>query len=150
MGKRIKIYLDNCCYNRPFDEIRNIEIDMEIISKLSIQALVKSGHFDLVWSYVLTYENSKNPKKINKENIILWKNIAIENVEENEEVLLLAEKYIDLGVKTLDALHLACSSVAKCDAFVTVDKGILNKNIDFIRVINPIDFMREVVNNANR
>lgn len=28
-GKKLKVYLDNCCYNRPFDEARNTEIGME-------------------------------------------------------------------------------------------------------------------------
>ena len=114
--KKLKIYLDNCCYNRPFDEVRNTEIDMEIIAKLAIQLMVQQGKLDLVWSYVLTYENSLNPKIINKENIILWKDIA-------------------------------CAVYAKCDVFITTDKGILKKKIDDIKVLNPIDFMREVINN---
>ena len=40
-GKKLKVYLDNCCYNRPFDTVRNIEIDMEIVSKFAIQ---KNGY----------------------------------------------------------------------------------------------------------
>ena len=36
---------------------------------------------------------------------------------------------------------------AKCDAFITTDKGILKKKIDDIKVLNPIDFMRKVINN---
>ena len=67
--KKLKIYLDNCCYNRPFDEVRNVEIDMEIMAKLNIQHMVQQGKIELVWSYALTYENSLNPKIINKENI---------------------------------------------------------------------------------
>ena len=36
---------------------------------------------------------------------------------------------------------------AKCNAFITTDKGILKKKIDDIKVLNQIDFMREVINN---
>lgn len=147
--KRLKVYLDNCCYNRPFDEVRNTEIDMEIIAKLAIQRMVKNGKIDLVWSYALTYENSLNPKVVNKENIILWRNEAVENILENDDVILKAEEYQKKGIKQLDALHVACSVFAKCDAFITTDKGILNKKNDDIRILNPIDFMREVINNVN-
>ena len=147
--RKLKVYLDNCCYNRPFDEVRNTEIDMEIIAKLAIQLMVKQGKLNLVWSYALAYENSKNPKVINRENISLWENMANEVVVENEEIILCAEKYEKMGLKTLDALHIACAIYAKCDAFITTDKGILNKIIDDIRIFNPIDFIREVSNDAN-
>ena len=148
-NRKLKIYLDNCCFNRPFDTMRNIEIDMEIISKLAIQKMVVDGKIDLVWSYALTYENSKNPKRINRENIILWRDIAKEIVLENEEILSNAEKYHNLGFKQLDALHIACSVYSKCDAFITTDKGILKKTIDDIRFYNPIDFIREVIDNVD-
>ena len=144
---KLKIYLDNCCYNRPFDEVRNTEVDMEIIAKLAIQLMVQQGKLDLVWSYVLTYENSLNPKIINKENIILWKDIACENIIENKDILSKAEEYQKNGLKSLDSLHVACAVYAKCDVFITTDKGILKKKIDDIKVLNPIDFMREVINN---
>ena len=147
--KKLKIYLDNCCYNRPFDTVRNIEMDMEIVSKLAIQRMVIDGKINLVWSYALTYENSKNPKRINRENIILWRKIAKEIVVENDEIISNAEKYQSLGIKQLDALHIACSVYSKCDAFITTDKGLLNKEIADIKIYNPIDFIREVVNNAD-
>ena len=57
-----------------------------------------------------------------------------------------AEKYEKLGIKQYDALHIACAVEAKCDYFLTTDKGILKKNITDIKTINPIDFMREVYN----
>ena len=54
--RKLKVYLDNCCYNRPFDTVRNIEIDMEIVSKLAIQKMAINNKIDLVWSYVLSFE----------------------------------------------------------------------------------------------
>ena len=145
-NKKLKVYLDNCCYNRPFDESKNIEIELETIAKLAVQRLIKMGQIDLQWSYILSYENYNNPKKINKANIAKWKDIAIDNILENENILLNAEKYEKLGIKQYDALHIACAVESKCDYFLTTDKGILKKHITDIRTINPIDFMREVFN----
>ena len=57
----MKIYLDNCCYNRPFDDQSQIKIHLEARAKLYIQAKIREGAYDLVWSYILDYENGKNP-----------------------------------------------------------------------------------------
>ena len=47
------------------------------------------------------------------------------------------------GLKAKDSIHIACAAEAKCDYFLTTDIGILKKNIDIVKVINPIDFIRE-------
>ena len=52
----MKIYLDNCCYNRPFDDQTQMKIHLETQAKLYIQAKIKEGAYDLVWSYILDYE----------------------------------------------------------------------------------------------
>ena len=55
----MKIYLDNCCFNRPYDDQAQIRISLETHAKLYIQELVKNKKLDLVTSYVLWYENSR-------------------------------------------------------------------------------------------
>ena len=57
----MKIYLDNCCLNRPFDDQSQFRIRLESEAKLKIQDEIRVGSFELIWSYVLDYENSKNP-----------------------------------------------------------------------------------------
>ena len=56
----MKIYLDNCSYNRPFDDQTQMKIHLETEAKLYIQASVRDGKYDLVWSYMLDYENDEN------------------------------------------------------------------------------------------
>lgn len=41
------IYLDNCCFNRPFDDLVSITVFLEAEAKLTIQNLVKHKHIDL-------------------------------------------------------------------------------------------------------
>ncbi len=57
----MKIYLDNFCFNRPFDDQSPITIRLETKAKLNIQQKVKSKDVLLVSSYVLDFENSANP-----------------------------------------------------------------------------------------
>ena len=69
----MKIYLDNCCFNRPFDDQSQLRILLESEAKLRIQENIRSGIFELVWSYILDYENSQNPFRERREQIIKWR-----------------------------------------------------------------------------
>jgi hypothetical protein len=57
----MRIYLDNCYFNRPYDEQNNMNIYLETEAKLYIQNKIKNGVLELAWSYVLDYENDNNP-----------------------------------------------------------------------------------------
>ena len=63
------IYLDNCCFNRPFDDQLQIKIRLETEAKLVIQEGIKTGDYLLAWSYILDFENSENPFPERKETI---------------------------------------------------------------------------------
>ncbi len=49
--KKLRIYLDNCCFNRPFDNQNDMKIKIETEAKLSIQEIIKKDEIDVVWSY---------------------------------------------------------------------------------------------------
>ena len=44
------------------------------------------------------------------------------------------------GVRHKDAVHLACSIIAKCDYFITTGKRVLNYITERIKIVNPIEF----------
>lgn len=138
------LYLDNCCFNRPFDDQSQLRISLETQAKLFIQREILSKRFDLLWSYILEYENAKNPFDARRDSVLGWKEIAVKSIMESEDVLSFGEKLMGCGVKLYDALHVACAYVGACDYFLTVDKGLLSKPISEIRVRNPIDFVREL------
>ena len=123
----MKIYLDNCCFNRPFDDQTQLRIRLEAEAKLTIQEEIRNGAIQLVWSYILDYENSKNPFRERKIQIRAWRTYAQEDVEESEELLAIAKKIQQLGLKKMDALHIASAIVSKADYFLTTDDGILKK-----------------------
>ena len=83
----MKIYLDNCCFNRPFDDQSQIRIRLESEAKLKIQEEIRSGKFQLVWSYILDYENNQNPYQERKVRIKKWKEYAISDIEETSELI---------------------------------------------------------------
>lgn len=141
----MKVYLDNCCYNRPYDDQNSLIIRIETEVKLEIQDRIRANKIDLVWSYILDYENHHNPHEERSSEIAAWSDIAKEYIVESEQLLQRMRMYEKLGVKSTDALHISCAIEAKCDYFITVDKGILNKTnlIQDIKICNPIAFIEE-------
>ena len=83
----MRIYLDNCCFNRPFDDQSQIRVRLESEAKLKIQEEIRSGRLQLAWSYVLDYENNKNPYQERKERIKSWKKYAVSDIKERSELL---------------------------------------------------------------
>ena len=61
MQSKLKVYLDNCCFNRPFDDQSQLIIRLETEAILFIQEEIKNGNIELVWSYILEQENDDNP-----------------------------------------------------------------------------------------
>ena len=66
---KIKVYLDNCTYNRPFDDQTQIRIALETEAKRHIQRLIISKEIDLVYSYVNRFENEDNPFAARKKSV---------------------------------------------------------------------------------
>lgn len=67
--EKVLVFLDNCCYNRPYDDQSQIRINLETQAKLYIQRLIIDGKINLVYSYISRYENSQNPFKIRRDTI---------------------------------------------------------------------------------
>lgn len=111
----MKLYLDNCCFNRPFDDQASLIVSMETEAKLHVQDLIRQGEFQLCRSFVLDYENGISAK---------------------------ATQLMSLGLRQMDASHIACAIYFGADYFLTTDKKVLNKRIAEIPVLNPIDFVR--------
>lgn len=139
----MRVYLDNCCFNRPFDDQTSLTVRLETEAKLSIQNNIRSKKLTLGWSYVLDYENNANPLEERKQEIQQWKALSDAVVIETPTILTEMNRCVAIGLKSLDALHIACVINLKCEYFLTVDKGILKKStaISNIHILNPIDFV---------
>lgn len=142
------IYLDNCSFNRPFDNQKQIRIRIETEAKLYIQENIVSGIFHLAWSYILEYENNANPYPERKQIIKTWKKYAVADTVETKDVIALAKMLQKKGIKPKDALHVACATELKCVYFITTDLNLIKKLRTFepLRVVNPVDFINQLEN----
>ena len=143
-AKKIKIYLDNCCYNRPFDDLSQEKVRNEAAATVFIQSLIECNSLALYYSYMSLYEINDNPFTSHREHIYRFVKeyasvyISSERINEMEE---LSSQIMHTGIKNKDAVHLACSIFAECDYFITTDNRVLNYRTDQIIIVNPIDFV---------
>jgi predicted nucleic acid-binding protein len=102
----------------------------------------KSLH-ELVWSYILDYENSRNPFQERARQISKWRNYAKDDIEESTELVEIANRILTTGVKKIDAMHIACAIVVNSDYFLTTDDGIIKKSalIQEVIITDPIGFI---------
>ena len=63
----MKIYLDNCCINRPLDDKSQLRIAIESEIVLNILSLVESEEIRLISSELLEFEANKNTNIFRRE-----------------------------------------------------------------------------------
>ena len=142
------IYLDNCCFNRPYDDQVHTNIYLETQAKLYIQEAILTGKYQLAWSYILQYENDQNPYISHKHEIGKWKQKASRLIAPSTEIIDLAKGFQLIGLSTKDALHCACAASARVDAFITTDKQLIKigQKIPELNIINPLTIIQQEPN----
>jgi predicted nucleic acid-binding protein len=121
-------------------------VEKETASKLFIQQLIRMGSLTLCSSFVLVDEISADSDTPKTESILSFiKNVpngiyvSDKNIEPIKET---ARSIIKTGVKEKDAVHVACAIYAECDCFLTVDKRLLKYKTDKLKMMNPIEFVK--------
>lgn len=146
----MRIYLDLCCLNRPFDDQSQDRIHLEAEAILSIIKFVEKGQWTLVNSDGILYEINKIPDSERKKKVEIIISRANEHVRLEEKILERAKRLQKLGIRSLDALHVACAESAKVDIFLTTDDKLLrilrqhSDEID-VRADNPLVWIKEVI-----
>ena len=145
------IYLDLCCLNRPFDDQDQLVIRLQTEAKLHVQHAIRQGSHSLVWSAAIDLENEENPDIERRNAIAAWKSIASVDVDLLPDVESTAEVLARLGIKPMDALHVASALSAKAAWLLTTDKGLLGKmkGDPRIQVADPVDFVRATQENGD-
>ncbi|MDR3184208.1 MAG: hypothetical protein LBT49_02235 [Prevotellaceae bacterium] len=140
----MRLYLDSCAFNRPFDDQNQLKIKLETEAKLFIQQGILNNRYELVWSYILEYENNQNKFNDRRNAIHEWKHIAKIHCIENDKIIEYAKKLALKNIRTKDALHIACSVYTKADYLITTDRQLFNLRLNDIKIVNPLTFINEL------
>ena len=138
------VYLDNCAFNRPFDDQRQMRIFLETQAKLYIQHLITSNKLKLICSYMSHFENNDNPHEERRCSIADFFKYAKHFVDYDkaEKVEEKASEIMDFQIKNKDAIHIASAIIGVCNYFITTDDNLAKKYIgNEINICGPIDFI---------
>lgn len=144
----MKIYLDCCCLQRPFDDKSQPRVAVEAEAILVVLALCESDLLEIFSSDALLLEINQIPDQIRKENALEILSLADNTIELTLEIENLATQYEMHGIKTLDALHLAFASFSRVDYFCTCDDKFMRKakrleNLN-TKVVSPTELVMEL------
>ena len=146
----LRIYLDVCCLNRPFDDQRQDRIRLEAEAVLLIMGRCEAGAWQWLSSAVVEEEVNHTPSSERRSRVRQMLSGAHGTVALTDVAISRAQELKALGFRTYDALHLACAEQATVDIFLTTDDRVLRIATRHtaqlqVRVANPLAWLLEVI-----
>jgi predicted nucleic acid-binding protein len=123
----MKLCLDACCLNRPFDDQLQTRVRLEAEAVLSILEMAEAGELEIIGSDIIDDELSQMPDNERREKVELFLALASSQVA---LTLAIEQRAIELqkwNIAPLDALHLASAESARADYFLTTDDDLLRR-----------------------
>jgi predicted nucleic acid-binding protein len=146
----MRLYLDLCVYNRPFDDQAQPRIALETMDFLVLIDKAEKAEIELVNSFALEEENSRSPFIDRRDMIADMLMVASDYVQYDDTVKARAKAIEKIGLMGMDALHIACAEKAGADFFVTCDDTLVkkcksNEGDLKVKVISLLRFIAEEV-----
>lgn len=145
MSQNLRIYLDACCLNRPFDDQTQPRIALETQAILTILGQCKSEKWKLITSTALDVELDKTPNKERLKNVKAILAIAKIKVETSQFIEERSVELQKLGFSGFDATHIASAERSRADILLSTDDRLLRnaqRNSQAIKVDieNPLQW----------
>ncbi|HET7768385.1 MAG TPA: PIN domain-containing protein [Chloroflexota bacterium] len=144
-----RVYLDLCSLNRPFDDQTQERIRLEAEAVLRVLALVRAGQAEWLSSDAVEVELAAGPASARRSWITELLGGAVQSVQVGEKEAARAEELTAIGLRPLDALHLACAEAGRADVFLTTDDEVIRvarrpTTQLHVRVMNPMAWVQEL------
>ncbi len=144
----MKIYMDVCCLNRPFDDQGQDRVRVEAEAVLNILEYCQSGQWELAGSEALDFELAQCPDPVKLARMRTIYALAQNRLAVTEQVKARSREFQKQGISFFDSLHVALAEVYQQDVFLTTDDklcraaAVMNPRI---RVVNPVIWFMEAV-----
>ena len=142
------IYLDMCSIQRPMDDHAQERVRLEAEAVLGILVRCDAGEAELLDSDALRFEAERNPYPIRRTFVEEALARASQFVGVTALIQQRARGYIEIGMKPLDALHLASAVEARAAYFCTCDDRLLRRakaaDTGPTRPVSPLELIEEI------
>ncbi|MDE7477216.1 MAG: PIN domain-containing protein [Lachnospiraceae bacterium] len=145
----MKVYLDNCCYNRILDDRSNSQIYYDRNSIMLILELSEKSAIQIVGSEMLVKEMIDTNDIYKRSVLLMMYGLCSEEIKISSAILDRAEEIRhSSNIKYKDSIHLACAEALKADVLLTTDKKFMNNSNRikiYTKVMNPNQWLLEVL-----
>ena len=149
----MRIYLDSCCYNRPFDDLSQYRVHLEADAILTILAQSLQGKISILRSAALTAEIEAISNANRRWRVLYMYNLANGDYITSDKTVISRTSFLQQhGLHAMDAAHIALAEKGKAAIFFTVDDKLLracNRLTMKMRVSNPLNYVKEVLENES-
>ena len=143
------IYLDNCCYNRPFDDQTQERIHLESEAILTILQRGQMGIYKIVGSRILELEMERMRDVAKRQRVKELYKVADTHICYTEEIKKRSQEIMKLSkIRTFDSLHIAAAEKAEADVMLTTDDKLekMTEKLELkVKVMNPLKFAWEAI-----
>jgi predicted nucleic acid-binding protein len=126
-----RIYLDVCCFNRPFDDQTQSRIRVEAEAVLAILERCEIGIWELIISEMVETEVAQITDPERRQRIEGALLMARSNIVINDTVASRGRDLQSLGFQGFDAIHVACAEMAQADVFLSTDDRLLRRAVRY-------------------
>lgn len=145
----MKIYLDNCCYNRPFDDQTQERIHLESEVILAVLKMGQMKRVSIVGSEILELEMKRMQDENKKWKVLDLYGIADMHIPYSEKIRKRSVEIMSVSqIRTFDSLHIAAAEEANAEILLTTDDKFekMAEKLELrTRVVNPLRFAWEVI-----
>jgi predicted nucleic acid-binding protein len=144
----MRVYLDVCCLNRPFDDQSQERVRLESEAVKAVIELATKRVHRWVSSDAVGFEVAQDPDDGRRRRLQALLRHVSEHKSLDAASLRRARALEAARIPGIDAVHLAIAERAGCDAFLTVDDVLLRRVRRLappprIRVCNPLEWIAE-------
>ena len=143
------IYLDNCCYNRPFDDQTQERIHLESEVILTVLKMGQMKKVIIAGSEILELEINRMQDENKKQRVLNLYSVADMRIPYTEKIRKRSAEIMSVSkIRTFDSLHIATAEEADADVLLTTDDNFekMAQKLELItRVVNPLRFAWEVI-----
>lgn len=145
----MKVFLDVCCLNRPFDDRSQVRISLEIEAIQNILQSCLDGKFKLIDSDTIHSEISQDRDLERQIKVRAILSLAKIRVRSSENLKQRTKELIGLGFTPYDAAHLASAERGKADIFLSTDDKLVKRAKNYkdqikVAVDNPVSWILDV------
>ena len=144
----MRLYLDACCLNRPFDDQSQDRVRIEADAVEAIVDQIEQVHHQLITSEVVDREVARHPDPDRRAQLVGILRLTDRHVLWRLAEDTRAQELQTLGFDVFDAAPLACAESGEAQLFLTTDDQLLrcaerNARTLRVRVVNPSRWITE-------